>query len=320
MNILRNIAIGLFVLIARLMVRLLSFNQINEIGKFLGSAYYLFSSKKKKRMFNELGSIFPGYSEKDIKKVIKRFFQCHVLNEIDVFLYPFLNKGNIHEVTEVEGLKHLDDALKAGKGVILIHAHFSNAQMLMPALGYRGYKVNQIGFSPLNVLEGVHVITGRKLIPLAHTWMKIKESCEQKLPTNFIYLKKDSLRKVYDCLNRNEVVAMSVDGVPGEKHVWDFLDRKTDHFMDGPVRIALKSGARLLPLFAIRFESGKHRIIIGEPLEIEPFQDKEKTVRNGVERFLCILQGYVRQFPWLYAKFFGYHKAKPFFIKDENHS
>src|SRR4030042_4071809 len=205
MNILRNIAIGLFVLLARLMVRLLSFNQINKFGKFLGSAYYLFSPNKKKRMFNELRSIFPEYSEKDIKKVIRRFFQCHVLNEIDVFLYPFLNRENIHEVTEVEGLRHLDDALKAGKGVILIHAHFSNAQMLMPALGYRGYKVNQIGFSPLNVLEGVHAITGRKLIPLAYTWMKIKESYEQKLPANFIYLKKDSLRKVFDCLKRNEV-------------------------------------------------------------------------------------------------------------------
>jgi len=318
---LKKVAVILFMLTGKLMVRLLTFNQINELGRILGMAYYLVSPVRKKRMLSELKNIFPEFSEKDVKKIILMFFQNYVLNKLEVFSYPLLNKDNIQDITEVEGLRHLDDTLKLGRGAVLIHAHLGNAQMLMPALGYRGYKVNQVGFSPQNIVEGVCAITGRRQIPFTFNyWMYVQEKCEQSLPANFIYLRKDSLREAYNSLKKNEIIAISVDGVPGGKYIWDFLGKKTNHFMDGPVRIALKSGASLLPIFVVRHKNGRQRITIEKPIKIELLQDMEETIRHNVQKFLHILEGYVRQYPWLYAKFFGYHKEKQFFISGEDNS
>ena len=69
-------------------------------------------------------------------------------NELEVLRYPTLNPSNIHDVCDVLGLEHLDLALNKGRGAILMIGHFGANQMIMPALGHRGYPIHQLSAPP----------------------------------------------------------------------------------------------------------------------------------------------------------------------------
>ena len=44
----------------------------------------------------------------------------------------------------LEGQEYLDAAQNSGRGVMILLSHLGANQMIMPALGFRGYRVNQI--------------------------------------------------------------------------------------------------------------------------------------------------------------------------------
>jgi predicted LPLAT superfamily acyltransferase len=52
-----------------------------------------------------------------------------------------------------------------------------------------------------------------------------------------------------------------------------------------------------LPAFIVRVPDGRYRAIIEEPLSIERTGDRETALRQNVERYVSLLERYVRQHP-----------------------
>ena len=62
--------------------------------------------------------------------------------------YPHYSPEEMDAVCEVTGLEHLDAALSRGKGAIVLIGHLGANQMIMPALGHKGYAMNQLSAPP----------------------------------------------------------------------------------------------------------------------------------------------------------------------------
>ena len=105
--------------------------------------------------------------------------------------------------------------------------------------------------------------------------------------------------RLREALERNEVVMMQADRVmPGQKGLkMPFLH---GHLMlpTGPLKLALASGAPIIPIFALRAPSGKIRIHV-EPA-IWPV-DSSESPHPALAQFATVLEKYVRAYPdqWL---------------------
>jgi lauroyl/myristoyl acyltransferase len=65
-----------------------------------------------------------------------------------------------------------------------------------------------------------------------------------------------------------------------------------------PVKLALASGAPIVPIFAIRLRDGRIRIQIEAPIAVGPSED---VIHPALRRFAGVLENYVRAYPeqWL---------------------
>lgn len=282
------------------------------IGSLLGRLLMVLKGGASGRMKKEIGLMFPEMTTKDGDIYIRKFFKNYVLNKLDVFFYPLMNPKTIHRYAKIHGQHHLDEALKLKRGVLLVHPHFGNPQMLMPGIGHLGYALCQVGQAPADVYTGVREITGNRPNGPAYLWLKVKSFLECYLPVEFIHIGRVSLKAIFGALKKNKLVAMTVDGISKGDGMWDFLGRKTGLFSTGPIRVAHRSKAVLLPLFVSRGDDGCHVIHIESEIKFQEGVSKEVAITTAMQDFVGRLEARVKIEPWHYGRFLGYHDASFF--------
>lgn len=248
-------------------------------------------------MKKELLNILNGETSKiNIGLLLKKAFSSIALERIEILLFPKLNKGIVNKLCSFDGLDNLDEALKKKKGAILLIAHFGNQRFILPALGFFGYKVNQLGAPPTAWKELFKSMSKAKAKAL-----EIELECEKSLPVKFIYYDK-FMRPAFDCLASNEVLVIAGDsGGEGRKVEVDFLNR-TAMISPGVFNLAKKSGAPVLPVFIIRNNNDAHTVKIEERLNLSMSGNKKEDEINNIKQFIHLLEYYVKKFPCHYLK------------------
>jgi len=257
----------------------------------------MFSGNLRKSMHDELSIIFYSkYSDEEKKSIIRRAFTIMAKNQLEVLLFKSLNKKRSELMITVEGLEKIDDALSRGHGVILLIAHFGANKLVMPALGYRGYKINQVAGNPTEWTR----ILGKELSAFSKKIFEMEFENEQYLPAKFIYVFK-SMKPIFKSLKDNEIVCIAIDGGGGtKKEEINFLGRKA-MVSAGPFRIAERTESPVLPAFVVRQHDDTHLLIIEDPIQAEPNFDGEKANVNKLHNFMNILEKNVEQHPCHYA-------------------
>ena len=273
----------------RIVIRFLPLSWISLLGGLGGRILYLISREKRKAMREELKIVFPNKSANEIKEIVKGSFINYCVSEIEVLLYPVMNRALMEEMVTLQGKENLDSALAVGKGVLLFQAHFGAFQMVMPAIGYSGYTMNQISASASIWKEGVSSRVQKR-------GFDIKSKYEYTLPVNHLSIH-SSLRPVFRALERNEIVGITVDGGGGKKTVSiRFLGREAN-FQQGGVDLALRTGAKIIPAFIITDKGLKHRLIIHPALKIDTYKEKEEMIRGLLQEFATLFEGYIQKCP-----------------------
>lgn len=215
-------------------------------------------------MRDELKRIFKGRTmPRPEDEIIRDTFRTTMFNELEVLRYPYLNPNTIGEVCEIVGREHLDAALKKGKGAIVLIGHFGANQMIMPALGHVGYKMNQLSAPPPVWAE---ILRETRTTPLWTKTLERRWELEKLLPVQHINVFR-FLRPAFECLQNNEVLGLAFDGGGGKKWVpVDFCGR-TANFSTQPSQIWKKTGAALLPTYVLRMPGeARHKVVITEEL------------------------------------------------------
>ena len=91
--------------------------------------------------------------------------------------------------------------------------------------------------------------------------------------------------RLRDALMRNEVVMLQADRVmPGQKGCpLPFLHGHVE-LPTGPIKLALASGAPVVPIFALRTRSGRMQINIEPPIFVEPSDERDSPVAREIGR------------------------------------
>jgi KDO2-lipid IV(A) lauroyltransferase len=102
---------------------------------------------------------------------------------------------------------------------------------------------------------------------------------------------------VLRALRSNGIVAMQGDRDFDNTGVAAPFFGREAYFPRGPLRVAMASGAIVLPAFIVRLPDGRYRAIVEGPLLIETAGDRDAALRTNVQRYVAILERYVRQYP-----------------------
>ena len=275
----------------RWMMYLLPISVVLFFYRGMGNVHYYLDKKKRDLIGTNIKKVFNDLHKKELARIIKQTMQTHYIERLIIFLFPKLNRDNIGKFVSLEGLDILDSILAKKKGCILVHAHFGPAQLSLCALGYRGYKMNQLGY---RTTEGVSYI-GREV--QAKTRLKIEES---KIPAKMLYVNK-FMRPLFTALNNNEVLMTAGDAGGASRFAGKYVTAKffgnDMRFPVGWVSLACKTGASVLPLSLYQNGMNKYKVVIHPPLHFETQSDDAASILKNVEKFIKILEGDVRTYP-----------------------
>jgi phosphatidylinositol dimannoside acyltransferase len=272
-----------------------------QTARSLGTLFYLSSPRWRTLAQEELRASFQTRpAAPSLTRLSLWGAQQYYQGQLELFTYPRLTPGDMERYFPLQGQEHLDAAREHGRGVMILLSHLGANQMIMPALGFRGYQVNQISRA---AQEDNDEYQGRRLSPLFRKIINLQRSYEESLPAQHLDVSRGP-RQVLRKLKANEIVAVAGDGRYGAE--WTphtFLGRPAT-FSPGPWLIAHRTGALLLPTFVLRPQRGcRYQVIIEPPLALPYRADAASFVQAGLDAYVPRLESYFYRYPWQYVPF-----------------
>ncbi len=280
----------------RKLIQVLPYPVIISIAKALGAFIHALHRPFRQVVNNELIA-FPSLNldEKMLSQATKKGLQQKMLSQFETFLFKKMNRQWVERYTRIDGLELLDQALEKGKGAIILIAHFGANQMIMPMLGHRGYKVNQIGAQP----GDFHRIHGIKPSKMEQRIFNLRKALEDALPAHIHHIK-TSMRPVFRALHAGEILIIAYEGRGGGKWMQTSILGRTASISAGPYFIAKRTGAPILPAFHLRDDKGCNRLIIHQPIKI-PIELETDIFDGNQCQFALLLGDYIQHYPEYYT-------------------
>jgi lauroyl/myristoyl acyltransferase len=197
------------------------------------------------------------------------------------------------QIESIEGTEHYDEARAAGKGAIIATAHMGSFEVAAAALLEREKKLHVVFKRDTNRFEQLRSSLRQR--------MGIAESPVDDGWGMWLRLR--------DALQRNEIVMLQSDRcMPGQKgQSVPFLHGHLE-VPTGPIKLALASGAPIIPTVALRMPGNKVRIHTEPAIWV---RDSDESPHPALLKLTSILEKYVSAHPqqWLVL-----HRA---FVEDQ---
>lgn len=255
----------------------------------LGDLHFLASRGRKKRLMDAMAPVLDG-TGLGPRGAARKYFENHYVDRLHIFLYPKLkSKESLKRHVRFENIEVLDEALKAGKGALLVQPHFGPVQLTLLALSIHGYDPIQIGYLSKRGLSRI----GRAVA------FRYRVRYESMLPQ--IIQADGFLGKAHRHLAKGGVVLTTGDGAGGgvfigEQKPFEIAGRKRP-FPLGPATWALRTGAAYIPTFIVPEGAGRYKVIFEPPIS-GMHDDPEKDRLYITGRFIDAMKKYLAQYPY----------------------
>lgn len=279
-----------------LMIRVIPGRCLYAFARNIASLAFIFAVKQRRIALESLSIAFGREKSKaEIEGIAKDCFIYMAKSAVEL-MYLMDKPLLLKERVEITGRENLDKALAAGKGVILISAHFGNFPLLLGRLAQDGYKVGGI----MRPMRDARV---EKIFLEKRDRFGVKTIYSQ--PRN------ECVNNTISALRNNELVFIPVDQNFGTGGVFvNFFGMKAAT-ATGPVVLAQRTGASLVPCFIIRQPGDRHKVIFDPELGLREGKDPQDTILVNIQAITDIIESYIRKYPaewgWIHRRW----KSKP---------
>ncbi len=184
-----------------------------------------------------------------------------------------------------EGLEHLDEAYRQGRGVFLLTLHIGNGDFACMGLAQKGYKVNLI---TKKAKQGW----------LNDVWFGMRT----KHGTQLIAHEKSNA-EILKALKRNEAVIWVMDQYMGPPSgvKTTFFGKETGTAR-GMAIFEERTRVPVIPCYNFRRPDGRFHLVVEKPLPFEEKENHESTVLHLTQTYNDKLQEYVQKSPeqWMW--------------------
>jgi KDO2-lipid IV(A) lauroyltransferase len=272
------------VVVVRRMTAVLPHPILMLFGRTVGFIFYVFDRTHRRVALENLSAAFPRRSPAERRAIVRAVF-AHLGCLLFEFLkFSTLSPQQILDRVDFDGEERVRLAYGQGKGILFVTGHF--------------------GFWELHALA--HPLRFEPIVMLARTLDNARlntllEEIRQRTGNAVIY-RQGSIRKVMRTLSDKHGVAILIDQhIIGADAVHvDFFERSAAT-TSAVAALALRTGAPIVPVFALPLGRGRYRLIYEHPVE-PPAGDSEDAVREFTQRCTDVLEMYVRRHPelWLW--------------------
>jgi KDO2-lipid IV(A) lauroyltransferase len=250
----------------------------------VGTAFYHLDRHHRRIAAENVAQAFPGRSGRDCEAIVRGAFQHFGRLLVAVLKFNTLTPADMLTRVEVVGEDHVQLAHAQHKGVLFVTGHFGfwEIQALVHALR----------FPPMAVLA-------RALDnPALHHAL---EQIRTRTGNEVIY-RQGTMRRVLRALRANHGVGVLID-----QHTLS-RDALSIEYFGRPAAttplvaaLARRTGAPVVPLFALPLGDGRYRMIYEQPVE-PPTSDDPEALRAFTQRCTDVLEAHVRRHPelWLW--------------------
>jgi KDO2-lipid IV(A) lauroyltransferase len=214
--------------------------------------FRLFPSRRHAALIN-LAAALPGTPRRERLRLVRRMMRSYNCMLFEFFRLPHLEREDLLNAVEVVGREHLEEAVARGRGVILASTHIGNWELAAVVLAHWGYTLHAVAGVQLN----------RWLAPAVR-------DAKSELAIHTVS-REDGLRKLLRALERNELVALMVDGdLYQHGTAVEFFGRET-RWPAGPGVLAQRAGALVIAGYCERLGNGRFRIVMEKALDPTAF-------------------------------------------------
>ncbi len=282
--------------IASLIVKVIPSGCLYAFAKNIASLAYIFAVKQRKIALDSLTIAFGREkTHQEIEKIARDCFTYMAKSAVELMFF-FDKPHALKDLVEIQGRENLDKALACGRGVILVSAHFGNFPLLLGRLAVDGYKAAGI-MRPMRDAKVEKIFLEKR----------------ERFGVRTIYSqpRNECVNNTITALRNNELVFIPIDQNFGTGGVFvNFFGEKAAT-ATGPVVLAQRTKAALVPCFIIRLPDDKHRIIFESELELIEGKDSQDSVLINIQRLTDIIESYIRKYPaewgWIHRRW----KSKP---------
>jgi KDO2-lipid IV(A) lauroyltransferase len=266
------------------LVRLMPDPVVRGCGSLLGLAFYAFDRPHRRIAERNLAAAFPLRSASERREIASAAFSHFGRLLFEVLKFSTLSPDAMLARVEFDGEERARLAYAQGKGVLFVTGHFGFWELHAV--------VHALRLAPIGVLA--RALDNPEL-------NRLLESIRERTGNSVIY-RKNTIRRVMRMLQTRQGVAVLIDQhIQSRDAIYvDFFDRPAAT-TSAVAAIALRTGAPVVPVFALPLGGGRYRMIYEHPVE-PPGADSPDAVREFTQRCTDVLEMYVRRRPdlWLW--------------------
>ena len=265
-------------------VSLLPMRVVRRCGAALGRLAYALDAAHRRIALENLAAAFPSRPERERRMLVRAMFAHFGSLLLELLKFGTYTPDQMHAAIDVEGEERARQAYQQERGVLFFTGHFGYWEIQAIVEPLHGHPISVLA-RPLDnarlneMLERIRTRTG-----------------------NSVIYRQGAVRKILRELAANHGVALLIDQhlhTPDAVYV-DFF-RRPAATTSALAALALRTGAPVIPVFALPLPRGRYRLVYEHPVD-PPHTDTPDAVREFTQRCTDVLEMYVRRHPelWLW--------------------
>ncbi|MQA30734.1 MAG: tetraacyldisaccharide 4'-kinase [Luteitalea sp.] len=263
-------------------VRVMPSRLVDACGSLLGLVSYTLDRAHRRIAQRNVAAAFPARSAAERRQIVRGAFTHFGRLLFELLKFSTLSPEAMLARVEFEGEERVRSAYAHGNGVLFVTGHF--------------------GFWELQAM--VHAI---KLQPMAVMARALDNPALNQLlerirtrTGNSVIYRQETMRRVLRQLHAGGGVGILIDQhIQSRDAIYvDFFNRPAAT-TSAVAALALRTGARVVPLFALPLGGGRYRMVYEHPIEPPP-RDSADPIHEFTQRCTDVLEMYVRRHPELW--------------------
>ncbi len=253
-----------------------------RVAAVVAEICYHFFHRQRRALNENLAWVLGSSDRRQVDAVARRAFRNFGKFVIDFIHFPVMSRQEVRRRLVFSPWTELDEVVGTGRGVLIVTMHFGIWDLGAAALAAYDYPINAIadsyGYQKMDdLVHGSRGKLGMKVIPMDRVGPG-----------------------VFRALRRGEILALLIDvPAPDQTITVDFLGAPAE-VSSVPARIALRTGARVVPAMVLR--GPQDDTLIRPILDVraaryEPTGDEERDVHSLTELIMRAFEPFIREHP-----------------------
>jgi KDO2-lipid IV(A) lauroyltransferase len=274
----------LLVAFVAFVIRWLPWPVVTAMGRGVGTLFHAFDVTHRRVALANLARAFPTRTLVERRAIARAVFRHFGSMLFELLKFGALPPEEMLDRVEFEGADRARQAYAAGHGVFFLTGHFGCWEV--------NGLVHALHLAPIGLMAR----------PLDNPFLNGLLERVRQATGNWVIYRRGGIRRTLRALESGQGVAILIDQHvhgPDATHV-DFFNRPAST-TTALAALALRTGAPVIPVFAIPVAAGRYRMIYEHAVEL-PKPDSPDAIREFTQRCTDVLEMYVRRYPeqWLW--------------------